>query len=184
MFTKREVTTAIIKILTKAAIVIVIAIVIVSIASRKIAQIGDDLVQKQTAYLILTKQSETTTTLQETFKKIGDGDKQIELALPSPENVVDFVGSLESIASQTSLPQTLKFGNIVTSPAADSAKTFSALDYTITLAGNSTTLISYLRQLERLPYFTGIADLAIASTTPLGWDSNSLITIQAKLYTQ
>lgn len=184
MFKRRQLTLKIFKNLLRAGIAVAIAAIIVFIASQQISKISNSIQQKKTLSYILEKRTETISALKNDFEAVGEADKRIETALPATDNILDFVATLESLAAETSVQQSLKFGNPVPAGLGSGNLNISTIDYNLTLTGNVLILINYLKKFETLPYFSGISSISIASRTDKGWEGDSTIGITAKLYTK
>jgi len=172
MFNKKQLILTIFKISLKAVIATVIAIIIIVFSSQQISKISNSLKEQRTAAFILEKKTETISQLREDFNLVDEADRKISDAFPPADNILGFVTSLENLASQNGLQQTISFGT-----PAD-----SSIDYNLTLNANIFTLINYLKNFEKLPYFTGISSINL--NAPSGWEGNSTISIRAKVYTK
>lgn len=58
----------------------------------------------------------------------------------------------------------------------------ASIDYNIVLNGNVSILASYLKDFEKLPYFSSVSSITLNATPAKGWSDDSSIFIQAKLY--
>lgn len=161
---------------------VILAIIIVSVFSHQISKISNSVFEKQTVALALQQRSENLLNLGKDLEIAGDIDKKIENAFPTTDNILDFVAAMESLASQYSIAQNLRFGNITPSSFVLDDTPISLIDYTLTLNGNIQILTKYLETFEKLPFFTEIKGIALSSYDASGWKNNSQITIQAKLY--
>lgn len=182
MFNKKQLILTILKSSVKAALVIAIAIVVILFSVRQIKKISASLEQKVTLNSIIEQKSETALKLKNDFEVVGDRDKKIEEALIPAENVLEFVGILENLATRHALQQTLRFSSPV--PVESSAMKLSSIGYDVSLSGNIAALTGYLKDFEKLPYFTGISSVNLNTASPQGWNDVSTITIQAKIYVQ
>lgn len=184
MFNRKQLTLVIAQKLMKAVVAAFIAILIVVFISSQIVKIGDTIQKKRTLSYILEKKSETIDNLRQSFNKIGDGDKRVKDALPTADNILDFVAALESLAASTSLQQSTHFGTPVPTAITSGNISVSSIDYGTTLNGNISTLINYLKGHEKLPYFSGISSITLNTASDKGWEGDSSVTIQAKIYTR
>lgn len=184
MFQQKQLTLTIIKKLSRALVALVIAVLIVVFLSGQIDKIGSGIQKKRTLSYILEKRTETIDNLRLSFTKVGDVDKRIKDALPTADNILDFVAALESLAASTSLQQSTRFGSPVPTAISSGGITLSAIDYSTTLNGNVATLTNYLKGFEKLPYFSSITAISINAGSSKGWDGDSTVSIQAKVYTR
>lgn len=184
MFNEKKLLLHIVKNALVAVAAILGAIVITSILSRQIARISNSVFEKQTVALMLEQRTENLFKLKEDLQRAGTVDARIENALPAPDSILEFVGALESLASQRSLTQSVRFGNVVPSPMGSPDMPLSFIDYGLSFSGNIIILQNYLEDFEKLPFFTGVTAFNISSSEPTGWFGNSQIGIEAKLYTK
>lgn len=179
MFKEKELILIISRNLLKSAITAIIAVFVVLFLSGQISKISESIVKNKRTAFILEKRNETISNLRNDLKLIGDNERKIEDAMPPVDNILDFVAALENLASQNSLQQSLKFGT----PSQVVAGQISSIDYYITLNnGNTATLLNYLKRFERLPYVTGISTINLQALTARGWEDNSSVSIQGKIY--
>lgn len=182
MLDKKQLIATMIRGAVNALAVLFIAIVIVWFASRQITVIAKSLQEKRLTEAVFEKKSETVIKLQNDFESIGDRDKKVEEALLSSNNILEFVGILESLATRYALQQTIKFGVPVPVDGTPEGVNLSRIDYNITLTGNISTLAKYLSDFEALPYYTHASSVNLSTQSPQGWEDVSTITIQAKIY--
>lgn len=182
MFKQRQLILILLRHIAKAVIAAAVAIVVVTFFGTKIKTISNALQEQKLLTMVLEQRNATAATLREDFKQIGSNDQKIREAFLSTNDVLDFVGSLETIAAQNSMQETIKFGT--PEPATTPANEFTVvpIGYTINANGTEATLVNYLKQLESLPYFAGITSITIASGSTVGWNDRSTITLQGKIY--
>lgn len=150
----------------------VAAAVVIFFSSSQISKISQTIREQRISAFVLEKRSETIFQLREGFRVIGDADKKIEEALPPAENILGFVAGMENLASQNSVQQILSF-----SVLAD-----KIIDYNINLNVNISSLINYLKNFEKLPYFTGISSINLSASSVGGWEENSAVSLRAKFF--
>jgi hypothetical protein len=96
--------------LLRATLSVLVAIFIVLFSTQKISKISESMMENKRTSFILEKRNEVIAELRKNFQLIGDKDKKIKEAIIPTDNILDFVAILESLASQNSLQQSLKFG--------------------------------------------------------------------------
>lgn len=181
-FQKNEFVKIILKRVLRAAIAVVLAFVVTTVASQRIVKIAKRIEEQRIAAFVLERRNDTMATLQQGFKVVGENDKKILATYPTVDNIPAFVDTLESIANANSLQQTLRFG----SPSLQTGLglPLSTIDYDITLTGNSATLVNYLKSFSKLRYSTAINSISFTSQSSLGWNGDSSITLKATVYTR
>jgi hypothetical protein len=176
MFNKKQLIAMILQNLLKITLAAAISILIIFFTGKQISKIGESLAEKRTLAFILEKRSETMVKLREDFKKVEAGQKKIKNAIPPVNNILGFVDALESLGKKHPIEQSLKFN--VPVPAGDE---LYRIDYNLSLKANISTLIDYLKSFEKMPYFTGINTISLSAGAS-GWENDSSVSMQAKLY--
>ena len=164
-----------------AGAVLIIAAIFCFLAAQEIVKISDALQQKQKLTQLLALRISNIQRLKDSLNVLGDGDEKISAVYPSTDNILDFVGALESLAKQNSLKQNLNFGNFAPVTSIDGVA-IEKTDYTINLTGSVTSLKKYLGQLENISFVTKIGAVNLLAAPPFGWDGDSTITINGSLY--
>jgi len=172
MFNKKQLIIKILKNLLKAGVAVAVAAVVVFFAGKQISEISQTIREQRISAFVLEKRNETIFQLREGFKVIGDANTKIEESLPLAENILGFVVSLENLANQNSVQQILNF----------SAPIGKSIDYNINLNANISSLINYLKNFEKLPYFTGISSFNLSAPSVGGWEGDSAIFLKAKVF--
>lgn len=180
MFNKKQIFTAILKNLAKAASAAIIAVIIAVIFSGQIAKIGETLAEKKKLSAILEKRSDTAVKIEENFKIIGPNEIKIQNALLPADNILEFVGFLESLAGQTSVSQNFGFSTPTVLPQSEENISLAIINYNLNIGANIFILINYLNGFEGAPYFTDISGINISA--PNGLESDFNATMSAKLY--
>ena len=191
MFTKRQLTTQLLEILGRAFLAVVVAMVAIYFLSGQISAIGSTARENRTAVTILENKNQVANDLKNGFASIGDGDKKVEEAFIKAENIVEFINKLEDIAKNAGLEQSLRFytpgplqppteGTEENKPA-DELKLME-VDYDINLKGSAASLVKYLEEFEKLPYFSKVVSINLNSSPALGWEKDATISVKAQLY--
>lgn len=162
---------------------VIIAVTICYFAGHEIARISGGLQEKENLSKLLALRIENIRRLKNSLALMGENDKKIIAVYPSTDDILDYVGALESIAKVTSLKQHLSFGDFLPVTAAGGISIFRT-DYSITLNGTVTTLKSYLEQLEKVSFITKIGAVNLLASPPNGWNGDSSVTINGSLYAQ
>lgn len=159
--------------MAKAAAAVILASLACVFLAAKIDKVSRSLQQQRILTLVMEKRSETLSKLKDDFKITGGAEEKINDALPPADNILDFVAALEALAKDNSVVQILSF----------ESPSNLTINYGINISGNVDSLINYLKDFEKLPYFTGVSGLNL--TAPNGdWRSNSSATLAAKVYTK
>jgi Tfp pilus assembly protein PilO len=108
-------------------------------------------------------------------------------ALPSEDNLIDFIADLENLAQVTGCKQELSFAEAEVSTIQEGENvaykkktTKDNIEFTITLEGSFTSLKNYLSGLEDLPY---IIEIKKISSSGDDLNTGGKTNIQAVLYT-
>lgn len=180
MFNKKQLFTIILKNLSRAAFAAIIAIIIAVIFSNQIAKIGHTLAEGKRLSVILEKREDTAAKLEENFKIIGQNEIKIQNALLSADNILEFVGFLESLSNQTSVYQNFSFNTPTALSQGEESIPLAVINYNLNINANVFILINYLKGFEEAPYFTDISGINIKAPNGLESDFNAVMS--AKLY--
>ena len=151
--------------------------------ASEITRISSAVIQNRHLATQLEKRTELFSTIARDVQIVGKSDALIESAFISSDSIFEFISALESLALKNGATQSSNFENPVSSPVS-SPYPLSTIGYTSTLALNVSGLTNYLKDFERLPYFTKIENLTISSSDPLGWRGASSASFRASLYTR
>lgn len=189
MFGKKQLKLGIIKRLGGALIFLIMVLGANYILSGRIVKISHDATENRTAITILENKGRVAEELGNNFIAIGDGDKKIGEAFIEAGDIAKFIDKLESIAKTNKLEQDLRFGTPIPLKAAtttdESAKALNLtkVDYTIELQGDVTSINKYLKELEKVPYFSSTTSITIVSlSTATNWKKVASASIEAQLY--
>lgn len=151
--------------------------------AREITQISDAVIQNRRLATSLEKRTELFSTIARDIEMIGKNDTLIESAFIPSDSIFEFISALESLALKNGATQSSNFENPVSS-AVPAPFPLSTIGYSNTLSLNVFALTGYLKDFERLPYFTKIENLSISSSDPIGWRGASSASFRASLYTR
>src|SRR5690349_18709550 len=98
--------------LIRPTIAVIFAVFAVALTSSGINSTVQDIKQKRTIYATLERRVETVGQLQKDLDSVGatDAISKMQDAFPPSDNIIGFVTATESLASKTSVNQTLNFG--------------------------------------------------------------------------
>ena len=156
---------------------------IIVFLSNQITHVSDTVAKNRTLAHTLEKRTGLFTVLKRDATIVGTNDTLINNAFVQSDNILDFVASLESTALKNSTTQTFRF-DTPTAGIIDAPFPLETITYTNALSTNVLTLSNYLKDFERLPYFTKIESLTISSQDKTGWRNASTATFRAILYTK
>ncbi len=166
----------------------IIALVAASLASlsvwflsREIERVADGVVQNNRIASTLEKRTDLFMVLQRDAEIVGTNDILIDRAFIPSDNILEFVSVFDSLAIKNSVSQNFNF-DIPTSSTVASPFPLSTVTYGNTISINLLTLSSYLKDFERLPYFTKIESLSMSSQDPAGLRSSGTASFRAVFY--
>jgi len=187
MFTHKQLRIELEKQLAKMLIALLLTAVAIYFFGSQVSQMSKAAKEQRTAVFILEQRNQTSNMLQEGFKLIGEGDKNLENAFIEVENITEFIVALEKLSRTNGTAQVLQFG--IPAPfiipneneIKENGLNILKIEYTIILEGNSKLLVDYLKDFEVLPYFTGASSVNAASSAK-GWQENAKIQLRSILY--
>jgi hypothetical protein len=133
--------------------------------------------------LELKKKTELIGILQNDIAIVGTNDIKIEEAFIPSDNILNFINALDRLVQEKSTTQVYRFENPIQSTV-PAPFLVSYIPYSNNLTTDIKGFSNYLKEFEKLPYFTNIEELSISSQDKSGWIANSTIIFNAKLYTR
>lgn len=162
---------------------IVAAYAIIALLNSEILSLTGAVIKNRSLANTLASRTELFTILKRDAEIVGSNDAVIERAFIPSDNILDFVAALESLALKNSVTQNFRFNSPTRATEAASIP-LAEISYTSNLSTNILTLTNYLKDFERLPYFTQIEGLSLTAQDKGGWSGTSQASINAKLYTK
>ncbi|MCK9344636.1 MAG: hypothetical protein M0P64_00740 [Candidatus Pacebacteria bacterium] len=158
------------------------AAVIVFFISGQITKISNGAAKDRQTAAALSERTTLLSNLKYESELIGDNDNVIRRAFIPTNNILEFVAILESLALKNGVTQSFHFS----SPTPDTLGTpfpISTITYQNTISANAPTIINYLRDFEKIPYFTKIDSITISSGKA-DWRDVSTISFSATVAAQ
>ncbi len=169
--------------LAKMIVAMAIASLIIYFLAGQISVIVSSLEEKKRLGSLLENRKTNIELLSKDLAGIANREKAINNAIVDTDNILEYVGGIESIAAQSSLKQAFQFGAPQALTRDMTGMGISRIDHAITLNGSIATLAKYVALHERLPYLAGISSIAITSSSDsVGWEGDSRSLIQASIY--
>ena len=184
MFTAKKLLLLVGRHFAVALLAVIVSGLIIFFLAGKIQQISNSIALSHRLAASLDKRTALLSVLQRDSQIVGTNDVLIEKAFMSEDNIFEFVSTLERIALKNSTPHTIHFDtpspSIVNSTFHLSTITYSNLLTT----GSIFSFSNYLKDFERMPYFTKIESLHLSSQAEDGWYGTSTVSFRATLFTK
>lgn len=166
----------------KVGVAVGVASVITWFTASRIVTISDSIVRLRTLAAISERRATSTAALRSALKEVEATSTAARAPLIQPENILEFVSVLESIASQTSMTQKVRFGVPVPYSGPGAQLPVASVDFTIELAGTQATMLRYLSLLESARYYAAVHSISLNASTPQGLNGASTIVLTGTLY--
>jgi hypothetical protein len=163
--------------------VVAISFTAIVFLSKEIERVSDNVVKNRNLANMLEKRTTLFSLLKKDALIVGNGDTIITNAFIPSNNILEFIASLESIALKNGVTQSFRFES-PTSSSLEAPFPIATIGYSNSLNANVLTFSNYLKDFERLPYFTKIENITITSQDKTGWQSASTASFRASLYTK
>jgi hypothetical protein len=176
-----------IKIISK----IVISLVIVAISasmvyffSNQIKKANITIGEKKEMDYLIANREQVNNKIKTDFLSVDSTyQEKINTAIPSVNYILPFVDAMESLEKKYSLKQTLSFGQPTPSTTVNGPVPLMLVTFNLMIEdGNIETFKNYLKDFEKLPYFSSIDSISYQSSGKAGWQENSIINIVGSLY--
>lgn len=183
MFTTKNFFSLFGKHLLIALVVSTFAAAVVFFLSDQITKISTRTIKDRHLATMLSERTELLSNLKHQTDIIGSNDEIIKNAFIPSSNILEFVAVLKDLAVKNGITQAFHFS----SPAPSSLGTpfpLATITYQNTISlTNVTSFINYLKEFEKLPYFTKIDSLSITSQKG-DWRTESTISFSATVAAQ
>src|SRR3989344_635298 len=160
-----------------------LALIFIFFLAKQIKRVSENAALNQRLEMQLEKRTELLEILKKDAQIIGTNDILIKNSFVPSDNILEFINILDSLAAKIGVTQTYRF-ETPTESAISASFPISTISYSNSLGANVVTFLNYLKEFEKLPYFTNIDGFNIASQSALGWLEASSITLRATLYTK
>ena len=144
------------------------------------------IIQERALSQRLQTENDVASKLVADYNTVQASQSQVQQAFPPEDNILEFVGAVDSIAAKYTIPHSIHFDTPAkTDKTLESpSQPLTQVAFSLTLQSNIFIFDEFLKDLERLPYFVSISNISISSQTPKGWADTSNISIQGILYTR
>lgn len=168
--------------IAKACGAILVATIIVVFSLQHIQAISKSVQEQRRLIARLQSRTSHLSQLKEEAQAMGDSDKTILAAFPTSDNILDFVNTMEGLAKKHSLEQSLKFGGITSVPGAVGGQHLAFAEFSGVVVGRRLDEYAFLKEFERLSYFTGMSSLNMQGTGEKGWDDTVQMSFAGRVY--
>lgn len=141
---------------------ILIATISITILSGKIIQLSKTTAESRNMAASIREQASLLSSLKHEADIIGNNEEIIEGALIPSNNILTFVSAIESLALKNNISQKFHFSPPVVAPIG-SPIPVNIINFQNSFSGNTNILVNYLKDFEKMPYFTQINSLNISS---------------------
>lgn len=183
MFTKKNLILLIGRHTLIASGVVLCSIIIIMFLASEITKVSDSVIKNKKLVNMLAERTAILEKIKKDTALVGVNDIVMNNAFITSNNITEFISALESMALKNSVTQVFRFD----SPAESTIPApfpINTIAYNNSLSINLPTFIQYIKDIERLPYFTKINGFNISSQSPLGIQDISTVGFQATLYTK
>jgi len=160
-----------------------IASIAVFFIAGQISKISDNAAKDRQVAADLSERTSLLSNLKYESELIGNNDDTIRHAFIPSNNILAFVSILESLALKNGVTQSFHFS----SPSPSTGETafpYSMIIYQNTISSNVPTFINYLKDFEKLPYFTKIDSINISAASTADWRTSAMISFGATVAAQ
>lgn len=163
MFTTKNFFTLVGKHLIVVFSTIIVAVIIVFFLSKEITSISASVAKNRELATVLSERTSLFSNLKKENEIVGSNDTVIKQAFIPSNNILSFVAILKSIALKNGVTQVYSFSTPAPSSTGSSFPV-TTIAYQNTVSSNVIIFMNYLKDFEKLPYFTKINSLTITSS--------------------
>ncbi|HAT68626.1 MAG: hypothetical protein A2481_02225 [Candidatus Yonathbacteria bacterium RIFOXYC2_FULL_47_9] len=158
------------------------SVLVAVLLSQEITRLSDDVLKNRQLASALEERTELFAAVKRDTELVGTNDLLIEQAFISSNNILGFVAVLESLVLKNGITQAFHFDTPAPSPIS-APFPLATVTYSNSLSGNLVAFSNYLKDFERLPYFTKIESLSISSSGKPGWRNAGTMSFRASIQT-
>lgn len=129
----------------------------------------------------LEQQTELVSLIRRDGEIVGTNKTLIEGAFLSSDDILNFTSALEKLAENHSFVPYFRFGTPTLAPI-ETPIPLAVIPYDLTIPHGLANLITYLKDFERLPYFTKINSITFSTENAGGWTTGGSASLGASLY--
>ena len=182
MFTLKNILILIVRNVIISLIVISIVVGGIIFISKKIEVLSSSASTKNRLESELQKAADTLQVYKNDNEIVGANYINIENAFAPTNNILGFINTLDNLLNDAkTIKQVYNFETPISS-SISAPFPISTISYTNSFTANITTFSNYLKDFEKLPYFTNIENFTISSQDKTGWTGISTISFRAILY--
>ncbi|MBM2820703.1 MAG: hypothetical protein HW405_463 [Candidatus Berkelbacteria bacterium] len=144
--------------------------------------------QKQNLLVSSLQSSNIDINLQANWDQIAPYRDKINNALPDPTNMLDYQGALEQVAQTSGVQISVTFASGQSKAPSNipgqtkKATANASLDHTVAVKGTFSNIISFMENLENMPYFVQVNTYTIS--TPQRGNNDASANLSLKVYTK
>lgn len=161
---------------------VIVSLVVVGFLSQQITKLSDDVLKNRKLASALEKRTEIFASVKRDTELVGTNDTLIERAFIPSSNILEFVAALESLALKNGVTQAFHFDTPTPSPIS-APFPLAVVTYSNSINGNLQAFSNYLKDFERLPYFTKIDGIRISASEAAGWRNTGTMSFRASIQT-
>lgn len=179
MFTTKSLFKLIGKQLLISLALVIFAFIIVFIISGQITKMSKKAMVDRNTVATLSERTTLLSSLRHEASIIGSTDNTIRQAFIPSDNILEFISVLESLALKNGVTHAFSFS----SPGSATGETplpVSIINYKNNVSSNVFTFTKYLKDFEKLPYFTKIDSITISSDAS-DWRTASSVAFTASV---
>ena len=163
--------------------VIIICILCVLFIQKEIEKVTNSIVLNHKLETQLKQRTELISIIDQGSRIVGKNDILINNAFVPSNNISEFINKLDDLVFISGVTQTYRF-DTPTPSAITGPFPLSTITYSNNLTIDMTNLLIYLKNFEKLPYFTKITSLNISSQGINGWVGVSTVSMKGELFTK
>lgn len=183
MFTKKNILILIGRNALVALSVIIITVIVIIFLSNGIKRVSETVALNYNLKMQLEKRTGLFEVLKKDTQIVGTNNILIENAFASSDNILEFISILDSLATKNALTQVYSFASPIPSEISGPFP-ISTILYSNSFGANVLAFSNYLKEFDKLPYFTKIDGFNIGTQDKLGWLEVSTVSLRATLYTK
>lgn len=167
---------------------LIITGVLIYFAVNQTSKLSSELQKKQNLIYMANQQTQNGTELLRKWNAVSGNLEKVSNTLPPSNDLLGFLGTLEKIAAESGVTQSVKLNTQATAnqkpvnlPGTTAVGKGSEVPFTVELKGQFPQFVNYLNLLSEAPYFTSVTTVAITGSSNINDEAQA--TFGMKVYT-
>lgn len=167
----------IIRLILQTSIICILCLGAIVLIGKKIIKDSEAMADLRASSIIRENEGDRLISLKNDYKKVADNIDYVNNLLPTEDQLIVFLSTIERIAKETENAETFHFAGEINQGSNNEPRN---INFNIDLQGNINSFVAFLEKLKAIPYYVKINSFNI--TSGQGIAGKSQINLSGKIY--